>query len=259
MRQAVTQVTESWTRPGDEASRDVIPCVLLFLTMDKNPSPCLLPSLAGGCLISSGIPQAALNQETLRSRIWPMENVEDVNQYINKPWWEGRGGEEEERMQGREGEKGRGEGGREGEEGVKKQRGRERTGRDHSMNLSVTSCLACCSSCWYMYIWWVGRKKKGEWGGGSGCKHSHNHPTCCKWPQLMSVTHSRKFGSDRDEYNRHAAEEKLHLLHLGVSDTHLTTKLRGERRESPLGHLVMHQQRYLTWNEANKQEKNGSR
>ena len=34
-----------------------------------------------------------------------MENVEDVNQYINKPWWEGGEGGEEEKMQGREGEK----------------------------------------------------------------------------------------------------------------------------------------------------------
>ena len=63
------QLTESWTGPGNEASKNVISCVLLFLTMDKNPSPSLLPFVAGGCLISSGIPQAALNQETRRSRI----------------------------------------------------------------------------------------------------------------------------------------------------------------------------------------------
>ena len=58
----------------------------------------------------------------------------------------------------------------------------------------------------------------------------------------MSTTHSRKLGSDRDEDDRHAAEEKLHLLHLGVSDTHLTTKLQGERRDcdNPLQHFVMH-------------------
>ena len=87
-----------------------------------------------------------------------MENIEDVSQYINKPWWEGRGGGEEERMQGREGEKGKGEGGREEKRrGRMERRGSEETEkekggkRDHSMNLSITSCLACCSS--YMYIW----------------------------------------------------------------------------------------------------------
>ena len=70
----------------------------------------------------------------------------------------------------------------------------------------------------------------------------------------MPATHSRKLGSDRDEDDRHATEEKLHLLHLRVSDTHLTTKLQGERRDcdNPSGHLVMH-------HEANKLEKNGSR
>ena len=48
--------------------------------------------------------------------------------------------------------------------------------------------------------------------------------------QPVVATHSRKFGCDRDEDNRHTAEEKLHLLHLRVSDTCLTTQLRGEEK-----------------------------
>ena len=61
----------------------------------------------------------------------------------------------------------------------------------------------------------MGRKKRGSEEEGLYVNIITTQP--------VVATHSRKFGCDRDEDDRHTAEEKLHLLHLRVSDTCLTT------------------------------------
>ena len=73
---------------------------LLCLSVEKNPSPCFFSPNCWGCgggwWTSLGIPKAALAWGNFSRSIWPMEKVEAVSQYMNRPWAV-RGGEGRER------------------------------------------------------------------------------------------------------------------------------------------------------------------